>query len=296
MLELWMAAAISTGTLAYDEAWLNRFFDGSAAGGSPADPFASRGDGPAPLALAAPAIVEPAASVSAEPMEDADEDGIEDAREWELAQLLAPVLVWAKGEKCGEHDLLYQIHPAGPRRVRATYALIFPLDCGFRSSGFGGHAGDVQEVDVDASLGEAGWEIESVTLPWHSPFKPKGSFRLYLSEGKHHVYPDLEGCMRGRFLGFDRCGGGAIEAPAISEYGNVGEAAHPLTTTLERYKRGPWADGYAMETAWGPSLHGDKFFCGGDPKRGGRDGFWAKFRALFGWDACGDALDGKWSR
>ena len=295
MLELWMAAAISTQTLAYDEAWLDHLFDGSAASGSPADPFASRGDGPAPLALAT-VPVEPAASVSTEPMADADEDGIEDEREWELAQMLAPVLIWAKGEKCGEHDTLYQVHPKGPGRVHVTYALIFPLDCGFRSSGFGGHSGDVQEIDVDASLGDAGWAIELVTLPWHSPFKPKISFALFVSEGKHHIYPDLQGCLHGRFLGFDKCGDGAVEAPAINEYSNVGEAAHPLTTTLERYKRGPWAEGYAMETAWGKSLYADEFFCGGDPKRGGRGSFMAKLKAFFGWDSCGDALDGKWAR
>lgn len=295
MLELWMAAAISTGTFAYDDARLNHLFDGTLASGSPVDPFAGRGDGPAPLPLFT-RPPEPAASMSAAPMADADEDGLEDALEWELAQIIAPVLVWAKGEVCGEHDTLYQVHPTGPGRARVTYALIFPLDCGFRSSGFGGHAGDVQEIGVDAVLGESGWAIELVTLPWHAPFKPEGPFRLYLSEGKHHIYPDLAGCTRGRFLGFDRCGGGAVGTPVINDNGNVGEAAHPLTTTLERYARGPWADGYAKETAWGPSLHGDAYFCGGDPNRGGHRSFMAKLKSLFGWDACGDALDGKWSR
>jgi hypothetical protein len=295
MLELWMAAAISTGTLAYDEPWLNQLFDGTVQSGSPADPFASRGDGPAPLPLAT-APVEPSASVQAAPMADADGDGIEDEREWELAQMFAPVLVWAKGEKCGAHDTLYQIHPTGPGRVHVTYALIFPIDCGFRSSGFGGHSGDVQEIDLDVSLGDAGWAIDLVTLPWHSPFKPKGPLALFVSEGKHHIYPDLQGCLHGRFLGFDHCGDGDVERPAINEYGNVGEAAHPLTTTLERYARGPWPAGYAKETAWGPSLFGDKYFCGGDPERGGRGSFMAKLKALFGWDSCGDALDGKWTR
>ncbi len=295
MLELLAAAAISTQTLTYDAAWLDGFYDGTAAHGSPADPFGSEGRGLPPLSLPSP-VPEPVAVASTEPMPDADGDGLEDAAEWELAQRLEPVLVWAKGEKCGEHDTVYQVHPLGPGRVRVTYALVFPLDCGFRSTGFGGHSGDVQEIGVDAVRTEAGWMIDSVALPWHKDFRPKGSFALFVSEGKHHIYPDLEGCLRGRFLGLDRCGDGDIEKPVIVADANVGESAHPLMTTLERRARGPWAEGYAKETAWGESRFGDAFFCGGDPERGGRGSFLAKLKALFGWDACGDALDGKWTR
>ena len=291
MLALLAAVTLSTGTLAINETYLDHLYDGTVASGSPADPFASEGRGAAPLAPS-----EPAAVASTGALVDADGDGLADEEEWEMAQRLSPVLVWAKGEKCGEHDTLYQVHPLGPDRARVTYALIFPLDCGFRSSGFGGHSGDVQEIDVDAVRTEAGWMIDLVTLPWHDPFRPKGSFALFVSEGKHHIYPNLEGCLHGRFLGLDHCGDGAVESPAIAADANVGEALHPLITTLERRARGPWSEGYAKETAWGPSLFGDAFFCGGDPDRGGRESLLARIKSWFGWDACGDALDGKWSR
>jgi len=295
MLALLAAAAISTGTLAYDKSALDRFYDGAVESGSPADPFAQEGRGPAPLALPAPPVA-PAARAETAPMADADGDGLEDELEFELAQTLAPALVWAKGEKCGDHDTLYQVHPLGPDRVRATYALIFPLDCGFRSTGIGGQSGDVQEMSVEAVRAESGWTIERVTLPWHDPFRPKGKLTLFVSEGKHHIYPDLASCARGRFFGFDHCGDGDVETPRILPDANVGETAHPLITTLERYARGPWAAGYAKETAWGPSRFGDDAFCGGDPERGGRGSFMAKLKSLIGWDPCGDALDGKWTR
>ena len=297
MIALWAAAVLSTGTLSINETYLDHLYDGSVVSGAPAEPLASEGRGLSALPLPAPPPT-PTPSVRAQtaPLADSDGDGLSDELEFELARTFVPILVWAKGEKCGEHDTLYQVHPLAPGRVRLTYALIFPIDCGFRSSGIGGHSGDVQEMGIDVVLLESGWTIETVTLPWHSPFHPKGRPVLFVSEGKHHIYPNLESCLHGRFLGFDHCGDGAVETPALNEDANVGEAAHPLMTTLEKYAAGPWAAGYAKETAWGQSLFGDDAFCGGDPNRGGRGSFVAKVKSLIGWDPCGDALDGKWSR
>lgn len=239
--------------------------------------------------------VDVATSPAPAPAGDADGDGMDDAEELALARGLSPLLVWAAGEKCGAHDALFQVRPDGPDRARLVYALVFPEDCGFRSSGFGGHPGDVQEIDMTASRGESGWRIDSVDLPWHKAFRPQGRPVLFVSEGKHHVYPSLKACGE-RFLGFDRCGGGDTEEPALDDAANVGEAARPRVATLERWKKGPWAEGYAKETAWGPSLFGDAAFCGGDPGRGGPGSWIAKVKALVGWDPCGDALDGKWAR
>ena len=299
-----LAAALALSTAAAsmppvdDKALLDLLFDGAVASGEPLPPQGSPGRARVSLP---PAPAEPAAAPStadaAPAPGDADGDGMDDLEERDLAQALMPLFVWAKEEKCGEHDALFQVHPTGAGRARIVYALVFPVDCGFRSSGLGGHSGDVQEVGLDAVLGPDGWRAEKVYLPWHDPFVPKERRPLlFVSEGKHHVYPNAESCTRGRFLGLDRCGGGTVELPFLEETANVGEAGRPLVSSLERWARGRWAEGYAKETAWGPSGFGDDAFCGGDPERGGRGSWPAKIKSWFGWDACGDALDGKWAR
>ncbi len=276
-----------------DKPALDAFFDGARSSG---ETPSSGGSSPArPLLPAAPSV---APTVDApRPLDgDLDGDGMDDAEELALANALMPTLVWAKGEQCGAHDALFQVHPASPGHLKIVYALIFPEDCGFRSSGFGGHPGDVQEINLDAVLGDAGWRVASIDLPWHEPFDPHGPARLFVSEGKHHIYPNLASCAGGRFFGLDHCGDGAVERPFLAPESNVGEVNHPLVTTLERYAKGPWAEGYAKETAWGPSLFGDAAFCGGDPGRGGPHSWIARLKSVFGWDPCGDALDGKWAK
>src|SRR6185369_9351304 len=102
-----------------------------------------------------------------------------------------------KGEGCGEHDVLFQVHPHGEGLARVTYVLLFPVDCGFRSGGLiGGHVGDVQEMMVEAARGADGaWRPVLVEVPWHRPFRPASdAVTLYVSSGKHHVYPSKDSC------------------------------------------------------------------------------------------------------
>lgn len=271
---------------------LDALFDGARSSGEPPSGGSSAAR---PLLPPAPRVAE-TVDDARRPEGDLDGDGMDDAEELSLANALMPTLVWAKGERCGAHDALFQVHPAAPGRVKIVYALVFPEDCGFRSSGFGGHPGDVQEINLDAVLEDGVWRVETVDLPWHDPFNPRGPVRLFVSEGKHHVYPNLASCARGRFFGLDHCGDGEIERPVLEPGANVGEASRPLVTTLERWAKGPWAEGYAKETAWGPSKFADVAFCGGDPGRGGPQSWIARLKALIGWDPCGDALDGKWAK
>ena len=193
--------------------------------------------------------------------------------------------------------MLFQVHPHGDGLARVTYVLVFPLDCGFRSGGIvGGHNGDVQEMMVEASRGPDGaWHIASVEVPWFRPFKTRtDAVTLYVSSGKHHIYPSTASCRR-KFLSLDECDGGVVERLALSSDLNVGEADHPAFISLARFARGPWAAGYASETAWGPSGAGDAYFCGGDPGRGGRGSLWGKMKELVKWDCCADAVGGKWA-
>lgn len=247
---------------------------------------------PLPADLPGDAVPAPA------PAPDSDGDGMEDDEELRLARAVAPTLTWAKSEGCGAHDLLFQVHPSEDGKARVTFVLVFPIDCGFRSHGLGGHSGDVQEIVIDAARGEDGeWHAALVDLPWHRAFKPKSDHaELFVSSGKHHVYPDEAGCRWGRFLFLDSCGGGAVEALMPEQARNVGEDGRAAFTTLAGLGRPPWPDGYAAEMVWGPSAAGDGFFCGGDPKRGGLGGFWAKLKKLVGWDSCGDAIGGKWAK
>lgn len=228
---------------------------------------------------------------------DADGDGMSEAMEKEVAQAVMPELEWAKGEPCGENRVLYQVRPLSANTVRVVYALLFPVDCGFRGSGVGGHPGDVQEISVRAEYVGGMWRAAALDLPWHLPFKPKSwPTRLYVSAGKHHIYPDRAGCAWGRFLFFDRCGDGRVEIPTLRVEDNVGEREHPLITTLEKYAAGSWPEGYVREAAWGKSGWDDKLFCAGDPSRGNGRSLWARIKGIFGFTPCADALDGKWDR
>lgn len=229
--------------------------------------------------------------------EDSDKDGMSDAEEHEVAQGLVPLVEWASNEPCGEHDLLFQLRPLSPDRVRAVFAWVFPEDCGFRGTGIGGHPGDVQELSVIAERAEGGWRVVSFDLPWHRPAQPASwPARLYVSAGKHHFYPDPKTCRWGKFLFFDRCGGGREDLPTLRRENNVGERGAPRVLSLRPYARGRWSAGYGGENAWGASAWGDRFFCGGDPKRGSHRSEWARFKHMLGIAPCGDALDGKWDR
>lgn len=289
-----------------ESAVLDQFFDGTpelpelkdALSEQPAVPQAAEAPRPA-LPPASPAAPPPLyVDPFAEPkLGDLDGDGFTEAAEKELAQGLMPELEWAKGEPCGEHRVLYQFRPLSATTARVVFVLLFPVDCGFRGSGIGGHPGDVQEISVLAELRDGQWKATAVDLPWHRPFKPKAwPVRLYVSAGKHHIYPDEQGCAWGKFLMFDRCGGGTRELATLRLQDNVGERSRPLITDLSAYAAGRWPEGYAKEKAWGKSGWDDEAFCGGDPTRGNKKGLWQRIKAIFGLTPCADALDMKWDR
>jgi hypothetical protein len=294
---LMIAALLATASSApaqpaYDKSALDALFDGARQAGDPAEPPPSGPRGAASgLALGGTPPTPPLAPESPPAAMDGDE-------RLRVAAAVAPVLVWSNGEGCGDHDVLFQVHPHGDGLARVTYVLVFPRDCGFRSGNIiGGHHGDVQEMTVEAARSPDGsWRAASIEVPWFPPFPPRSDHAtLYVSSGKHHVYPNREAC-RTKFFHLDDCGGGAVERLDLSPEHDVGEAAHPAFVTLERIARGPWAAGYAQETAWGPSgPEGGAYFCGGDPGRGGRGSLWGKLKKLVGWDSCADAVGTKWT-
>lgn len=253
-------------------------------------PYAPVEEGPDPLF--AVETVEADAS-----LRDSDGDGMADEEELRAALEAAPLLVWSDNEKCGAHDAFFQVRPNGDGSARITYALLFPVDCGFRSSGLGGHPGDTQEILVDAALASGTWRAVKIDVPWHRAVRPRDGerARLYVSAGKHHIYPSASSCGWGKFLFLDQCGGGQTAAPAVRAELNVGEADRPAFVTLEHFARGRWASGYAKESSWGVNLFGDQDFCGGDAKRGGKGSWQAKLKALLNWSHCGDGMGKKWA-
>jgi len=219
---------------------------------------------------------------------DLDKDGIDDAAELAVARAFSPSLVWSPDESCGKHETFFQVHPDGPRRVLITYVVTFPKDCGFPAFGLGSHPGDTQEFRVQAVTDGKGWRAADLQMTWfpHVPLNGERP-RIWVSAGKHHLYPSLEGCKRGLKGKLEHCGGGVEAVETLAADHNAGERGHPLLTSLARF-------GYSGETAWGRSDWGDELFCGGEPKRGGNGGLSSKLKHIVAWGTCGETMGLKW--
>ena len=227
---------------------------------------------------------------------DLDRDGMDDARELAVARLFSPITVWSPAERCGKHHTLFQVHPLDRSTVLITYVLTFPVDCGFPALGLrvGAHSGDTQELSVVATTPDGlYWEASELRVPNYAPAPLLGRPTVYVSAGKHHLYPSLEACQEGLHGLLEHCGGPKTTEEVAAE-DNVGERGHPLIASLSAFADGPWKNGYARETAWGESAWGDQLFCGGDPRRGGSGSLAAVLKNLVGWGACGDSLAQKW--
>ncbi|MBI4669324.1 MAG: hypothetical protein HY747_09110 [Elusimicrobia bacterium] len=201
--------------------------------------------------------------------QDNDQDGLDDALEYELAGAFSPYLIWDDQESCSLHQTFYQVHPLEQNKIAVIYVLTFPLDCGFRSTGFVGHWGDTQDARLTLSSEDGlAWKPDD---PSFGPleklsFHDGGHFYLYLSGGKHHTYPDAASCYQ-RYSGMDGCEGGPEYIEPILADHNVGEEWAPAITWLGNFGQGPYKEGYAGENAWDQSAWNDWRFCGGNSKK-----------------------------
>src|SRR5262249_43643673 len=72
---------------------------------------------------------------------DADQDGLDDDFEREVAERNLPALRLAQNEHCpGPHGIVYRVrrHPQAPQRLAITYVVLYQQDCG----DLNGHIGD----------------------------------------------------------------------------------------------------------------------------------------------------------
>jgi hypothetical protein len=183
---------------------------------------------------------------------DADGDGIDDARELELAKSYFPYYSLSPREECGRHGVLFRLspHPADAKKIAISYVVLYERDCGLR--GIGAHIGDdeafgeIIDPSVPAPAGILGivaishqnTTCERVsscgTLPGCTPcstaqkdgkpypvvFSSLSKHGTYADEGTCNHWPcDLFGC--------------SLNATADTPpFVNAGEPAHHLSENL----------------------------------------------------------------
>jgi hypothetical protein len=167
-----------------------------------------------------------------DPSVDADQDGVSDACEYELAQAFHPQMQFMQGDcDTGREPywaVNYEISPIdGSQVVDIFYAIGYHEDCG--TAGFTFHYGDsefiVEEVGTVGypTYNGGHWYLRYVTYSAHygTPEESSGTYSggdveyanaapgsnpvSWVSEGKHGNYRSQAACDAGGFFGSDNC-------------------------------------------------------------------------------------------
>jgi len=196
---------------------------------------------------------------------DADEDGLADGCELELARAFAPLMV-VQRRGCEGQPLdglpgggwLHAVQPVGDGAVRIAYLPAYFMDCGWRGAkcllpwvNCDPHAGDSELVLIDVEPAAAGaWRTVGVFLSAHCfGFRPRGCrwFRgndldpfewldgrargapvVWVAAGRNANYPSRAACDRGHGA-IDSCDGQSVRVrfPVRAE-GDLGSRARPI--------------------------------------------------------------------
>jgi hypothetical protein len=181
---------------------------------------------------------------------DLDGDGLDDARETQLAIAYMPFVSLDPGDGCALDGMVVRVrpHPADPTKVLIVYDHLFQHDCGL-----GGHVGDDEAfgIAIDPAIpppagilairtaSHQGTLCERDTQCSTCSGDPRGACDLaaaggamwpvlYASKDKHGQYATRSSCGLGTC--FDTCTLNAqrVAPPVV----NVGEPGHPLVTDL----------------------------------------------------------------
>jgi len=203
---------------------------------------------------------------------DRDMDGLDDAMETSLAEIVRPIFIFDSNETALEKDeplTLFQVRPvdlSGPdsMSVRIRWVLLFRNTGGYGPCSAlcgGSHKGDIKVITYEMVSKDKGitWETGEISLGekenliWKNGFdriSSKASHSLiFISSGRHNPYfsPALDG-MKSPYSLFGCCdnadGKGAVTLPGIK---NSGEPeAHPEPDFINSLA--PFFPGYS---AWG---------------------------------------------
>lgn len=181
---------------------------------------------------------------------DADEDGLVDANELELAGAYFPYFSLAPNDACARHGVVFRLtpHPQDRSKIVIWYGVLYETDCGFDS-----HLGDNEMFSalVDPALPapegilalRAVSHMDTVcehtstcgTLPGCAPCdlamkEGKPYPVVYASRDKHGGYVDARACAKSLVCDFGGCVKNPVpDAPALV---NAGEPGRPLVENL----------------------------------------------------------------
>jgi hypothetical protein len=201
------------------------------------------------------------------PGRDADEDGLADPCELELARAFAPELIaqpggcdWAPDERPPRLGGGYYFATAParmPGHVRVAYLPAYYRDCGWSGPqcrlpfvDCSPHAGDSEFLVVEVEHSASEWTVRGIFLSahcfdgaapgcrwyrdgalaafgWRGPPRASGPV-VWVAAGRHANYPTREACERGhRWV--DTCAGGTrrFAFPIASERQNIGSRLAP---------------------------------------------------------------------
>jgi hypothetical protein len=182
---------------------------------------------------------------------DADGDGIDDAKEQQLAEGYFPYFSINPGDNCTRHGVLYRLtpHPADASKIAIWYIVLYENDCGL-----GGHVGDdeVFGVVIDPAvpapsgilaikaISHQGTACEHVgtcgSLPncgacTTAQRNGKPYPVVFASLNKHGNYADEGSC---DLWWCDLNGCALSPAPDSPSFVNAGEPGKPLTNDLSK--------------------------------------------------------------
>lgn len=201
---------------------------------------------------------------------DEDDDGIPQVVEFMVAQIFAPILIFAEGEDDSGRLSHWALERLGESQITIFYALGY-----FRDGGdpwaelFTWHYGDTEFIVLEITVDDESLFIENVFLSAHFGQDAWDSSEwvwgedleyddsdgglhpyIWVSEGKHANYRSSGACDLGA-LSADRCSVGGIEDVQVLRERNLGNDQVPLIDEVE-------IDG-ASEFFWS---HSDIPFCG----------------------------------
>jgi len=151
-----------------------------------------------------------------DPAVDADEDGLDDSCEYEIARGFEPELVFGVEETHPDRVPFWSARPEGDEMLRIFYAQSYLIDGGDPDfGGISGHDGDSEFVVLRVRYdGEGSWSLVDGYLSAHYDTlcdaggwfpaeefqyadEPRGRPLVFVAEGKHANYTDLLRCDSG---------------------------------------------------------------------------------------------------
>ncbi len=183
---------------------------------------------------------------------DADEDGLSEDEELELAKELAPVLIFDEDEKLSARRTYFAVAPTADGGRSVYYAHGYFEDGG-ATLGITKHVGDSEFVVVTRkSTGEtslflsAHYEASSDASAWHplSKFEKAwvdGRERpvVFVALRKHANYVDIASCEKAAYT-LDTCSRGSSELVPVLADRNLGQSTAPLIDEVVLDGRREW--------------------------------------------------------